>query len=319
MTIQKAIITILLIISLFPTSLFAGGLNSNAYKAAAKAAAAGDYAAAFAGYEALAKEANPLAMFSLGLMLKNGEGCTKDEAKACEWFKKAADQNIPYAMHLYAECLQNGSLGTPDPAQAATWYMKAAEFGIHNSLCHMAELHMMGEGVKKDPAKAIELCEMALKKGSPVALITLGKFYLEGDPSVRDLQKAATYFEQGADYNLPEAQFYLGWLLALYSTKDLSLDARNWFEKAATQGFVKAYAPTGKLYYNAPVDPATGLPTETNLAKAYLWLSAASRASQDEKERQAAEDMLADIFKIMPENWIDDLNGKVKAHLAKYP
>ena len=53
--------------------------------------------------------------------------------------------------------------------------------------------------------------------------------------------------------------------------------ARHWFETAASQKYQPAYLPTGELYFNGPADPNTGGLSANDLAKTYLWLSAASR------------------------------------------
>jgi len=95
--------------------------------------------------------------------------------------------------------------------------------------------------------------------------------------------------------------------------------ARYLFESAASQKHGPAYLPTGKLYLEAPVDPNTGKLTAHDLAKAYLWLSAAARQAKDPKDRARVKDLLAKVNQIMPTSWKPELDAKVDAHFAVKP
>ena len=317
MSIIKRTVCLLVVSLIVQTSASAETIDSDALRAANRDAAAGDFDKAFTEYRRLAKETNnPLAMFSLGLMYKNGTGCSVSEGKACEWFEKAAQEGIPFAMHLYAQCLQKGVNHPANPTLAAKWYEKAAEMGCHLSLSYLADLYMKGDGVPKDAAKALELCHNAVKSGSTPALVWMGKFCLQRD----DPMTAMKWFEEAARHDLPEAQYYIGWMLILNaSEQNLSTMAREWFEKAASQGYIPAYAPTGKLYFNGPVDPSTGWLSEKELAKAYMWLSAASKKSKERETLVAVGNMLEKIRDIMPKTWVPDLDRRVEEHLSKYP
>ena len=92
------------------------------------------------------------------------------------------------------------------------------------------------------------------------------------------------------------------------------MSAVHWV--AALRGYLPAYLPTGELYLNAPPDPETGEPDAGNLAKAYLWLSAASRRLQDEHDLARARTLLDQVRAIMPATWAPDLDAKVEVHLA---
>jgi len=302
-----------------PANASMGNINSPALVAANKAAAAGNDKQAFSEYTRLANDNNnPLAMFSLGLLYKNGTGRTVDEAKACAWFEKASKGKLPFALHLYAECTLKGVNHPANPTLAVKLYKKAADMGHSISLCYLAERYMKGEGVPKNPLKALELCHNAVERGSPPALVWMGKFYLQGDKSIQDPNRAMEWFKQAAKYNLPEAQYYIGWILALNaSDQNTTNKAREWFEKAASQRYVAAYAPTGKLYFTAPVDPKTGWLAEANLAKAYMWLSAAAKKSKNKDELIAVNQMLKKILVVMPKTWLPELDAKIAQHLQE--
>ncbi|MFA5239907.1 MAG: tetratricopeptide repeat protein [Phycisphaerae bacterium] len=285
---------------------------------AQKSLAAGDYDEAFAGYMKVAKNQNDaLAQFTVGLFYKNGWGRPASPAEAYVWFEKAASGGIPVAQHFLGDYLVTGVHCKADPAKAAVWYEKAAAMGHYISLCSLAELYMTGTGVEKDPAKAIALCREAAEKGSVPAQVRLGRFFLDGDESIRDYAEAYRWLEIAATNNSLEAQYYLGVMNrdGLGRPKELKT-ARYWFESAASGKYGPAYLPTGELYFNSPVDPNTGKLSADDLAKAYMWLSAAEREAKEPKEQKQISELLEKVDRIMPESWKPGLDAKVDAHFS---
>jgi TPR repeat protein len=306
------------LIGLGPTA--AGADLAAELKGAQEALAAGDYETAFREYSRHAEEKNnPLAQFTLGLFYDLGWGRPVDRAAACRWQGKAAEGRIPAGQHLFAECLRDGVNGPPDPAAAAQWYERAAENGHVISLCSLAELHIAGEGVPEDPAKGLELCGQVAAGDSVPAKIRMGRFHLEGAGGLEDPERAYGWFESAAAYGSAEAQYYLGVMNrdGLGRPKAPRL-AREWFEIAAAEGYRRAYLPTGTLYWTGPREPESGLLPAHDLAKAYLWLSAAARRASDPEELARATEMLEKIRAVMPETWVPDLDAKVAAHLAEH-
>lgn len=94
--------------------------------------------------------------------------------------------------------------------------------------------------------------------------------------------------------------------------------ARNWFESAASKGYVPAYYQTGLLYFNAPLDPVAHKLHPNHLAKAYLWLSAVIERSAEQAEIRATTKLLSEIKERMPESWLPSLNEKLAHHLQQY-
>ena len=198
---------------------------------------------------------------------------------------------------------------------------EAADSGAMNmSLCSLAELYMTGAGVPRDPAKGLSLCREAADKKAIPAQTRMGLFLLEGDKSIRDLDQAFEWFSLAAQGNSAEAQYYLGIMLRDGMGRPKAPeDALIWFERAASLGYGPAYFPTGEIYFNSPKDPQTGKLSAHDLAKSYLWVSAAVRQTKGPEERKSATNMLEKILKTMPETWTATLNPKVDAHFATYP
>ena len=288
-------------------------------KDAQAALAAGDYDKAYPQYLYFAeKKNNPLAQFTVGLFHQLGWGRPVDRVAACAWHERAAQRDIPAATHFLAECFEQG-IGRPaDPAQAAVWYERAAGLGHFMSLCSLAELYMTGRGVPKDPKKGLALCRRAAEQGAMPAREQVGRYLLQGDESIRDLEAAHTWLEAAAATS-PEAQYYLGVMhrdgLGHPKAPD---EARHWFEKAASQGYVPAYFQTARLYLTISPDFKIKRPSADHLAKAYMWLSATAKRSKDADELKQTRALLDQVLAIMPKTWVPTLDKRVAAHLAEH-
>jgi TPR repeat protein len=242
-----------------------------------------------------------------------------DKAVACTWFEKSAAGHIPVAAHFLAQCFEQG-IGRPaDPARAADWYRRAAELGHHISLCSLADLYMSGKGVEQDPQQGLALCRQAAENGAMPALVRVGRYLLQGDERIRDPQAAHAWLIKAAGFS-PEAQYYLGVIHRDGLGHEASAaEARHWFERAASQGYVPAYFQTARLYFEVSPDYRTQPPPADDLAKAYMWLSATVQRTGDPDELEQTRAMLEQVGEIMPESWAPTLDERVSVHLAKYP
>ena len=286
-------------------------------KAAQASLAAGDYDKAYPQYLQFAGQDNPLAQFTVAMFHQFGWGSLPvDPAVACNWFEKSAEGDIPTATHYVAECFERG-IGRPaNPAQAAVWYERAAGLGHYMSLCALAELYMKGEGVKQDPQQGLELCRQAAGKGATSAYVQVGRYQLEGDARIRNYEAAHRWFEAAADTS-PEAQYYLGVMHRDgLGQEPAPAEARYWFERAASSGYVPAYFQTARLYYAASPDYPAQRPPADDLAKTYMWLTATLKRSQDAGELEQSQAMLTEVLAIMPATWVPDLDARVAEHLS---
>ncbi len=314
------IIGLIIIFASFPC--YAKNKTTKELQTAQSYLSKGEYDKAYALYHQVAvKKKNPLAQFTLGLFFHLGWGRPVDQFQACKWFEKAADNNIPAAAQFFADCLKNGGKGIPkDPGKAAKLYQKAADLGIKSALCSLGELYVTGNGVPKDVQKGISLCEQAGKAGVVPAQVRLGHLLKEKDTGFQDLGRSFYWFSIAAQANVPEAQYYLGIMFkdGMGIAKDMQ-SARLWLERAASLGYQSAYLPVGLLYFNSPEDPETGKLSAHDLAKSYLWLSAALRQISDAEASKKAGMILTQVGQIMPETWKSDLDAKVDAHFKSFP
>jgi len=87
-----------------------------------------NYSEAYGLFEESA-EVNPNAMFNLAIMHMRGQGCTKDNLTAKNWFEKAAAHNHLQALNSLAIFYEKGMHGEVDATKALEYYKKAADLG----------------------------------------------------------------------------------------------------------------------------------------------------------------------------------------------
>ncbi|MGW8392717.1 tetratricopeptide repeat protein [Pseudoduganella sp. HUAS MS19] len=275
----------------------------------------GDYAHAYPAFRRHSGK-NPLAQFTLGLFHQVGWGRPVDQDAACAWFAKAAKGKIPTAQHYAGDCLMR-SPDAPGHARAALAnYLAAAEGGHKISLCSAAEFYIRGRYVAQDVARGLNLCSEAAMANSPPAMLLLAN-YLQNDPAVsRDLSGARHWYQLAAGHGVPEARYQLAIMQSQGDggPVDSSAALAN-MEALAAAGYAPAYLPAAVLYAHQPVQADTGGPSAENLAKVYLWASAAKARLADPGP---AEKLLASVLAVMPAEWLPELDRKVADHLAKF-
>lgn len=189
----------------------------------------GDYATAFAEFNAPDTRSVPEAKFFLGRMYLFGSGVAADPEKGIALLREAADAGVLDAaialaqaydlgrtvpkdrMEGYRYWLMAAELGhgkamlevglrleageTPtgaDPAAAARWFGKAAKAGEIVANAYLGVLYEEGRGVIKHLAEAERLYRLAAGKGSFFAMDHLARFLLEQG---RDLEEARQFAE----------------------------------------------------------------------------------------------------------------------------
>jgi len=83
----------------------------------------------FAEMKRKAESGDAKSQFGLARMYYNGDGVTKDDAKAAEWYQKAAEQGNAFAQYKLGAMYDKGEGVPKDAAKAAEWWQKAAAQG----------------------------------------------------------------------------------------------------------------------------------------------------------------------------------------------
>jgi hypothetical protein len=105
----------------------------------------------------------------LGLMYSDGEGVTKDDAKAAELFQKACDRGNAVGCFQLGMSYVNGKGVMKDNNKAAQLYLKACDAGEMISCWSLGLMYSAGLGVKRDGTKATQLYNKACKGGTSFA------------------------------------------------------------------------------------------------------------------------------------------------------
>jgi len=149
-------------------------------EAAVKYYSEGQFALAFREFQRLAEKGEVAAQTALARMYRNGEGVTKDDARAAEWYRRAAETGDPEAQNGLGFLYETGRGVEQDEARAAEWYWRAAERGHAPSQTSLGLLYATGRGVRQDHATARRWYRRAADQGFARAQHLVGKMYVSG-------------------------------------------------------------------------------------------------------------------------------------------
>jgi TPR repeat protein len=138
----------------------------------------GDYATALNYFTKVANEGSePLYIADstawIGYIYANGNGVSRDYAKAMEWYLKAANLGSKGAMNNIGAMYEAGEGVSRDYAQAMQWFTKAANLRNATAMNNIGAMYCNGEGVTKDMSKAVEWWQKAAALGEENAINNL--------------------------------------------------------------------------------------------------------------------------------------------------
>ncbi len=189
-----------------PDDSAAGG--GDAVMAGATAWDAQNYARALAIWRPLAAAGNRFAQYNLGQAYRLGNGVTRDDKVAADWYRqaamqghgpsqanygllmfqngdrkgalpwlqKAADQGDPRAQYVIGTALFNGDLLTKDWVRAYAFMTRASAAGIRAAMTSLAEMdkyiplnqRVQGTAVARDMERSVTLAEVEADDGQLV-------------------------------------------------------------------------------------------------------------------------------------------------------
>lgn len=216
------------------------------------------------------------AQYELGRRYAEGEGVSKDAAKAMEWWNRAAEQGNADAQHRLGVAYHLGEGVKQDLIKAIAWTRKAAEQGNSKAQRNLGISYMLGEGMAKDNTLALEWMRKAAEQGNANAQHTLGWMYERGEGVPKDVTKAVEWYRKAADQGNADAQVYLG---VMYERGDGvpkdAVKAVEWYRKAAEQGNAYGQSNLSVMYWFG-----RGVPQDR--VRAYMWANlAAAQGDED--------------------------------------
>lgn len=263
MTIGKRLISLVLACALAATCLaFACAEDAaDAYAQGRQYDEQGDYESAYACYLTAAEAGNAEAMFNLGWMYTNGQGVSRDDVKAVEWYQKAADLGNVDAMVNLGLMYLFGQGVSPNDAKAAEWFQKAADLGDSVAMSNLGQMYFDGRGVPQNDAKAAELFQKSADLGYAGAMSNLGVMYANGIGVPKDRAKAVEWYQKAADLGEVTAMRNLGecYEKGLGVPQD-DVNALAWYQKAAALGHEFAQQKVAEMQAAGRGTPQTTQP-----------------------------------------------------------
>lgn len=209
---------------------------------------------------------------NLGTLYQNGQGITKDDAKAADCFQKGSDAGDTRCTSLLAASYQTGRGVPKDEAKAAELYAKAAELGYAIAMTNLGLLYESGRGVPKDEAKARELFLQGAEAGDAEAMTNLGILYEIGRGVPADQAKATEWYTKAVEAGEPDAMTNLGVVheLGRGVPKD-EVKAAELYARGAQGGDPEGMTNLGHLYRDG-----RGVPKDELLAMEWYQKGAAA-------------------------------------------
>ena len=273
----RPLIHLLCLILLIAPLLSTAGEGKN-YNQGAFYFAQGDYITAFNIWLPLAKQAEPDAQYSVGLLYDQGKGVSKDTNQGLKYIQLASEQGLPAAQyylgikyyagididrdttkarqlliqaakqdHLPAQFqlaifYAEGEGGPQDQQQATYWLSKASESGYSPAQHSLAARFLTGKGTALDVDRGIFWLKKAADQHDTDALRDLGFMYFQGMGVDKDYQQAHNFLLLPAEDGSAMALFLLGEIYTQggYGVDKDTAQAEKWYRQAQSLGFKKA-------------------------------------------------------------------------------
>lgn len=167
----------------------------------------GQYAQALPFITRAAEAGDAEAQHRLCLMLRQGQGVKKPDAKqAYAWCRKAAEQGYGPAEYETAASLQSGMGADKDMAAALDYYMRASRQGVPEAQYALGRLYESGEGgVTQSYYQARTLYMWASGKGYAPATYRVGTLYEDGRGVRPSMAAALRWYRKAASMGSEEA------------------------------------------------------------------------------------------------------------------
>ncbi len=260
--------------------------------------------------ERSAKQGVAEAAYLLGTFCEKGEGTTKDEFKALDWYTTASDNGFMDAQYLMACRYESGTGVAKDTAKAFELYKKAADQGHAKAGESLARCYENGIGVEKNINEALKLKEKAAANGDADAQYLVALWMLEGDQIEYVPETAFQYFSNASAAGLPLASLKAAECLTIGLGTEKNADAAKEKQALAFKQATEALAgenPSSDAIIAAAICYANGIGCDQDKAKAQellapLW-------------EQKDSDALYYDYVLFGQDASDDVRQRATAHL----
>ena len=190
------------------------------------------YSDAFSILARFAREGDPDAMCSLGLMYARGQGVSKDYDAAASWFVRAHEQHHTGATYFLGKMHATGVGLSKDSNKAKSYFEECSGVDVRAQY-ELGILYFNDDQIRHDYVKSAEWMEKAAKNGHAEAQFMLGQFYKNGVGVDKDADEAVRWLTAAALNRHTGAQILLG---NMYRLGDGVIADRNesdkWYDMA---------------------------------------------------------------------------------------
>ena len=221
----------------------------------------------------LALEGNPASQTLIAEIYSRGLGVKPDLPKAMEWYEKASEQNVPEATFQLAMILLDGGPELGDRNRAYELLKKGADQGHRLAQFNYAQMTIDRVAGTRGVEQAVVYFEKAAAAGLPEAQYAMAQVRMSGaDGKAIDGVKAREWLERAASQGFDTAQIDLGtWLVDHGRTAVEQEKGFGWLMRAASAGNPAAQNRVAKLY-------RAGVGVEADRVQAAVWYLRARRA-----------------------------------------
>ena len=243
----------------------------------------------------LAKNGDVNSQMMVGYMFEKGEGVTKNEVEAVQWYQLAADKGNVYSQNKLGLMFLNSTGVAQDLAEAVKFFRLAADQGNLDAQYNLGKMFENGQGVTQDMIEAERLYRLAAKQGHTEAQkkldviifnkelilaqqgnveaeFNLGSIYENGRGVAQNYAEAVRWYTLAASKGNVESEFNLG---SIYENgrgvAQNYAEAVRWYKLAASKGNALAQVNLGLMYLHGK-----GVPQDNDEAMRLFTLVTAS-------------------------------------------
>lgn len=181
------------------------------------------------------------------------------------------DNDLDGQFSLGVRYLKGEGIGQDIP-KGLFWLRKAAGKEHPMALFVLGQLYVAGYGVDKNLELGAKLYREAAKRGVPAARAALAQLQPAG--AQENVENAESANAESAD---PESVYNSGIEALNDADRDLTKQAISMFEKAAAQGYIRAQAKLGEIFFQ-------GKRTRRDYDAAFVWYQAAAQGGDADSQ-----------------------------------
>jgi TPR repeat protein len=153
---------------------------------------------------------NPLALYRLALMYREGQGVEQSDERAVELLERAVNLDYVDAIEPLTDYYLSSGEQAETLEDGVAWYRRAAALGRVEAIAIMGSYYWTGTAVDQDVARGIEMMTTAADAGDPRAQTNLGYAYARGEGVEQNSETSFGWYLQAAENGLVRAQASVG-------------------------------------------------------------------------------------------------------------